>query len=119
MRVEMRLRPWNRNAVGTHFGGSLYSMVDPWYMLLLMRILGPDYVVWDQAASIRFLKPGRGTVHSAIRISDDMLEDIRRSTVSGEAYRPTYPLEILDDDGDVVASVDKELYVRRKRATAG
>jgi len=112
----MKLRWYNRNAVGTHFGGSLYSMVDPWYMLLLMRVLGRDYMVWDQAASIRFLNPGRGRVRSEIRIDDAMLDEIRHRTEGGDAYRPEFELDILDDEGDTVASVTKVVYVRQKPA---
>jgi hypothetical protein len=44
-RVELRLRPWNRNYVGTHFGGNLFAMTDPFWMLLLMHCLGRDYYV--------------------------------------------------------------------------
>ena len=60
--VEMKLRSWNSNYVGTHYGGSLYSMTDPFYMLMLIENLGRDYIVWDKAATIRFRKPGKGKV---------------------------------------------------------
>ena len=60
--VTMKLRFYNRNYVGTHFGGSLYAMIDPFYMLMLMQMLGPEYIVWDKSATIEFKKPGRGTV---------------------------------------------------------
>ncbi len=75
--VEMKLRWWNANYVGTHFGGSLAAMADPFYMLMLMANLGRDYIVWDKAATIRYRKPGRGTVHAEFRITDSQLDDIR------------------------------------------
>lgn len=115
LRVSMRLRWFNRNAVGTHFGGSLYSMVDPHLMLLLMRILGNDYVVWDKSASIQFKKPGKGRVHAVVRITDEDLEDIRRNTEEGEPFRPQFELVVLDEEGDRVAVVTKVLHVRRRR----
>lgn len=115
LRVSMRLRWFNRNAVGTHFGGSLYSMVDPHLMLLLMRILGDDYVVWDKSASIQFKKPGKGRVHAVVRITDEDLEDIRRNTEEGEPFRPQFELVVLDEEGDRVAVVTKVLHVRRRR----
>lgn len=113
-RVSMPLRWYNRNAVGTHFGGSLYSMVDPHLMLMLMGALGSDFVVWDQAASIRFKKPGKGRVHATIRLSDADLDRIRAATAGGDAFRPEFDLEIRDEDNDLVAQVHKTIYVRRK-----
>lgn len=112
--VRMPLRWYNRNAVGTHFGGSLYSMVDPHLMLLLVGALGRDYVVWDQAASIRFVKPGRGTVHARIRLTRETIGEIREQTASGDAYRPEFAFPIVDDDGATVAEVTKVIYVRAK-----
>lgn len=112
--VEMRLRFYNRNYVGTHFGGSLYSMVDPHVMLLLIQLLGRDYIVWDREATVEFIRPGRGTVRSSIEIDDAMLDDIRRHTASGERYLPEFRITIRDDEEEVVARVTKQLYVRRK-----
>lgn len=114
--VSMRLRPWNRNAVGTHFGGSLYSMVDPFYMLMLMQRLGPDYIVWDQAAHIEFVSPGRGTVRAAFRLTEAQVDAIRAEAASGLAVRPELPVEVVGEDGAVVARVRKLLYVRLKPA---
>lgn len=116
--VSMPLRFYNRNAVGTHFGGSLYAMVDPHFMLLLIGALGKDYVVWDQAAEIVFRKPGRGRVSAAVRLPEDVLERLRVETATGQAYRPQFHLDIVDDDGNVIAEVNKTVYVRRKRASS-
>lgn len=113
-RVEMKLRWWNRNAVGTHFGGSLYTMVDPHLMLLLMQRLGSEYVVWDQAATIEFRKPGRGRVTATLEITDEEVEAIRASAADGQPHRPEFEVEVLDEAGDVVAAVTKVLYVRRR-----
>lgn len=115
LHVSMKLRWFNRNAVGTHFGGSLYSMIDPHHMLLLMQLLGKGYIVWDQSAEIVFRKPGRGHVRSIVRIGDDVLDQIRRETQEGASYRPEFELSILDDDDEIVATATKVLYVRRKQ----
>ncbi|TWC41604.1 uncharacterized protein DUF4442 [Pseudomonas sp. SJZ079] len=113
-RVKMALRWYNRNFVGTQFGGSLYSMVDPFYMLLLMPLLGDEYLVWDQAASIEFVSPGRGPVFAEFRIDDALLADIRARTASGEKYLPQLSVEVRDAQGQLVAKVHKTLYVRLK-----
>ncbi len=114
--VVMRMRPWNGNAVGTHFGGSLYSMVDPFYMLMLMRILGPDYLVWDQSAHIEFVSPGQGTVHAAFRLDAARVEAIRAAAADGLAHRPEFDVAVLGEDGKIVARVHKTRYVRLKPA---
>ncbi|MGD0987027.1 MAG: DUF4442 domain-containing protein [Candidatus Sulfotelmatobacter sp.] len=75
--VEMKLRWWNANYVGTQFGGSLFAMTDAFYMLMLMANLGGDYIVWDKAASIRYRKPGKGTVRAEFRLSESQIDDIR------------------------------------------
>lgn len=116
IRVRMPLDEDNVNLVGTHFGGSLYAMVDPHLMILLIERLGPDYVVWDKSATIEFLRPGRGTVHATIRVTDDEVDAIRAATSGGEKHLSQWTLEIVDEEGAVVASVLKTLYVRRKRA---
>ena len=115
--VEMELRVWNRNYVGTHYGGSLYSMTDPFYMLMLMENLGPDYIVWDKAASIRFRRPGKGKVRAEFRLSDEQLNDIRSKLITQEKYEPTFTVEVKDKSGEVVAEVQKVLHIRRKDAT--
>lgn len=113
--VTMKLHWYNTNYVGTHFGGSLYSMVDPFYMLLLMNRLGRDYIVWDKAAYIDFISPGKGKVSAHFVLSDEMLADIREKTANGDKYLPVWPVEIRDQQGELVARVDKTLYIRRKK----
>jgi acyl-coenzyme A thioesterase PaaI-like protein len=114
VRVVMHMRWYNRNAVGTHFGGSLYAMIDPHYMLMLMKLLGRGYVVWDKAASIDFIKPGTGKLIATLKITDQMLADIKSATAHGEKYLPEYPVEIYNEAGELVAKVLKTLYIRKK-----
>lgn len=112
--VVMKLRFWNVNYVGTHYGGSLYSMADPFYMLMLLHNLGPDYIVWDKAATIRFRKPGKGTVRAQFRMTEADLADIRSKLQTQEKYEPTFRVNITDEAGDVVAEVEKLIYIRKK-----
>lgn len=116
IRVQMPLVEANANLVGTHFGGSLYAMVDPHLMILLMVRLGDDYVVWDRGASIEFLKPGLGTVHATICVTEAEVESIREATRDAGKHQPVWSIDILDEGGEVVARVAKTLYVRRRRS---
>jgi acyl-coenzyme A thioesterase PaaI-like protein len=113
--VRMGLHFWNRNYVGTQFGGSLYSMADPFFMVMLIELLGPGYVVWDKAASIRFRRPGRGTVRARFEIPRERVEEIRRAADEGDKVEPSFAVSLRDDDGQVVAEVEKLLHVRKKR----
>ena len=110
--VEMPLKPWNRNYVGTHFGGSLYAMCDPFFMLMVMENLGSGYVVWDKSATIDFLRPGRGRVCASFRITDAELDAIRDEVSrAGRAY-PRFEVLVVDDSGEAVARIGKVLSVR-------
>lgn len=113
--VSMKLRWYNRNIVGTHFGGSLYSMVDPHLMLMHMQILGKDYIVWDKAAHIDFLHPGKGKVYAHFQITDQHLEEIHEGLQKKKKVEPVYEVEVVDESGSVVAKIRKTLYVRRKK----
>jgi acyl-coenzyme A thioesterase PaaI-like protein len=115
IRVKLKLTALNRNIVGVHFGGSLYAMCDPWFMLILMRALGTEYIVWDKAASIQFLKPGRGTVTATFHIPQERIDEIRRTVDSGQKIEPTFTVDVLDMQGQAIARVEKLLYVKKKR----
>ena len=112
--VEMRMRAWNRNIVGSHFGGSLFAMTDPFYMLMLIENLGREYVVWDKAASIRYRKPGKGTMRAEFRLSLERVEEIRAAIEAGERCEPKFVIEVKDEDGDVVAEVERMLYCAKR-----
>jgi hypothetical protein len=114
--VEMKLSFWNANYVGTHFGGSLFAMTDPFYMLMLMANLGRDYIVWDKAATIRYRKPGRGTVRAEFRLSDTQIDDIRAKLKTLPKYEPVFLVEVKDEAGVVIAEVEKVLHIRKKAA---
>ena len=112
--ARMPLRFYNRNYFGSHFGGSLYSMVDPIFALMLANRLGAGYTVWDQAASIEFVKAGRGTVTASFDLGDERLADVLRATAEGGKYTPVWQVDVLDEAGDLVARITKTLYVRRR-----
>jgi len=113
--VQMKLRWYNRNMVGTHFGGSLYAMCDPHYMFIVMMNLGGDYIVWDKSAKIDFVRPGKGTVSATFEIPMERILEIKKEI--DEIGKKTYwfQTKVTDDDGTLVAVVDKEIYVRKKK----
>lgn len=117
IQVEMKMRFYNRNYMGTHFGGSLYAMTDPFYALMIIQILGHDYVVWDKAATIEFVSPGKGKVIADFRVTDEMTADIQAHTGNGEKYLPKMTVDVRDQTDRLVARIHKTLYIRKKADT--
>jgi acyl-coenzyme A thioesterase PaaI-like protein len=115
VRVELRAKLLNRNFVGTHFGGSLFAMTDPFHMLMLLHQLGDDYVVWDQASEIEFLQPGRGTVSAEIKIGPAELAALRAEASGGDRVLRDFEAEIRNAQNELVARVRKRVYVRLKK----
>ena len=113
--VQMKMRFWNRNYVGTHFGGSLYSMCDPWYMFILLEHLGKECVIWDKGAEIDFVSPGKGTMTATFEIDHQTIEQLREQAQDNQKHLPVFHTSVFDEDGQVVATVKKILYVRKKR----
>ena len=114
VRVRLPLSWRTRNYVGTIFGGSLYGAVDPIFMIMLIQLLGREYIVWDKSATIRFRKPGRTTLYATFTIDEAELEAIRSATANGEPVDRVYHVDLADEQGAVHASVEKVIYVRRK-----
>ena len=119
VRVRLPLNWRTRNYVGTIFGGSLYGVVDPIYMIMLIKILGPDYVVWDKAATIRFVKPGRSTLSARFLIEEEEIATIKRLLETVPSIDRTYRVDLTDAAGLVHASVEKTIYIRGNAPPAG
>jgi acyl-coenzyme A thioesterase PaaI-like protein len=113
--VALVRRWYNRNYVGTHFGGSLYAMTDPFFALMVIHNLSSDYVVWDKSASIDYLAPGRGRVWARFELTEGDLEHISKMTEAGDKHLHLFTVDVRDADGMAVARVEKIVYVRRKR----
>jgi hypothetical protein len=112
--VSLKLRFWNKNYVGTQYGGSLYSMTDPFYMLMLINLLGKEFIVWDKGATIKFLKPGVGKVFAEFRITPGQIEEILEELKTKKKIEPILKVYVKDDAGVVIAEVDKVLYIKNK-----
>lgn len=114
IRVKVPLSWRTRNYVGTIYGGSMYGAIDPIYMLMLIKVLGHDYVVWDKAATIRFRKPGKTALYADFSLSRDEVEEIKRLAEESQSVDRIYRVDLKDKDGVVHAQIEKTLYVRKK-----
>ena len=114
VRIKIPLSWRTRNYVGTIYGGSIYGAVDPIFMLMLMRIIGDDYVVWDKAAKIRFKKPGRETLYADFLLTPDEISEIKRLAETEKSIDRVYNLELKDKNGAVHAFIEKTLYISKK-----
>lgn len=117
--VELRARWYNRNLFGTHFGGSLYSMADPFFVFIITMNLGSGYIVWDKSAAIDFLKPAKGTILGIFEVSRERLEEIRTEVDALGKNTYNFEADLVDEAGQAVARVRKEVYVRSKAADRG
>jgi acyl-coenzyme A thioesterase PaaI-like protein len=117
--VKLRRRFWNRNFVGTHFGGNLFAMTDPFWMLMLIHRLGDGYVVWDKAATIEFVAPGRGDVSARFELTPTIVEELRLAAKDGAKVLRWFDVDVKNDKDEIVARVRKQVYVRRKRERSG
>lgn len=115
VRVGLRSYPFNRNYVGSHFGGSLFAMVDPFFMLMVLRNLDHRYYVWDLSGEIEFCTPGHGRVWAELKIDQSLIDWIKTAGKTGEKLSPKLEVSIFNEKSEVVARVSKTLYVRLKR----
>jgi acyl-coenzyme A thioesterase PaaI-like protein len=113
--ISMGLNTLNKNIVGTQFGGSLYSMVDPFYMLMLMHQLGSNYVVWDKSSHIDFVAPGNSKVTARMKIPSSEVITIQELAKEGEAVFREYKVDIVDEQQKLIATVTKTLYIRLRK----
>lgn len=113
--VQMKMRFWNKNYVGTHFGGSLYSMCDPWFMFILLEHLGKECVVWDKGAEIDFVAPGTGTMYATFAIDIDAIHTLKKKAQDNQKHFPVFTAQVRNEKGELIANVTKRLYVRKKR----
>lgn len=112
--VSMKLKFWNKNYLNTQFGGSLYSMTDPFFVLMLIQKLGPEFIVWDKKASIEFLKPGKGKVFAHFELKNEKIEEIKNKLIDQRKIYPEFTVEIKDKDDQIIARVVKTLYISKK-----
>jgi acyl-coenzyme A thioesterase PaaI-like protein len=117
-RVRLKLTWYNRNYVRTHFGGALFAMADPFWMIMTMEALPHEYIVWDKAGAIDFVAPGREDVFAEFLLDDAILDELRTATAGGEKYLRWFEVDVKTARGEVVARVRKQLHVRRKQAAA-
>jgi acyl-coenzyme A thioesterase PaaI-like protein len=115
IRVRIPLSWRTRNYVGTIFGGSMFAAVDPMYMIMLMKNLGEGFVVWDKSASVRFRKPGRSDLNARFVVTQEQLDSIRDEVSPGRSAERSWEIELVDEEGNVCASVEKRIHISLKR----
>lgn len=113
-RVELKNRPWTRNINSSQFGGSIFAMTDPIYPLLIMGAMGKEYLVWDKQADIDFKTPGRGKLTAEFWLSDATVDSIKAATENGDKHFPEFIVHIKDSKQQIVAEVNRRVYVRKK-----
>lgn len=113
-RVRLKKKAITSNYVGTLFGGSLFAMTDPFYMLMIMKNLGSQYIVWDKSSEIEYVSPGKATVFAEFFVSDSDLDEIKREVENNGKYLKWFDVDIKTADGTLVAIVKKQIYVRKK-----
>lgn len=115
--VEMKLTWWNKNFARTHFGGSLYMMIDPFYALMIMQQLGPGYIVWDREATIHFRSPGRSLVRAVFEVPRETIDGHRRHLIDHDRLDVVLPIQIHDEHGTLVAEASKSIHIKRNEST--
>lgn len=114
VRIKLPLNWRTRNYVGTIFGGSLYGCVDPIYMLMLIKILGPGYIVWDKSASIQFKRPGKRALYATFEIPHKETDLILEELEKANSINRMYQVHLVDENGQVHTSVEKVIYIRKR-----
>lgn len=115
VRIKLPLNWRTKNYVGTIFGGSMYAALDPIYMVMLIKVLGRDYIIWDKQATIRFKRPGRSTLFAQFVLSDEEVAGIKSELAARPSIDRVYAIDLTDQKGAVHATVEKTLYIRRAR----
>lgn len=113
-KVIIKHRFYNLNYFGTHYGGNLFSMTDPFYILMITHRLGKEYYVWDKDAYIEYVKPGKGTLTVEFYVTDEMIADFKKHTQSGDKYLPKLDAHIFDENNDLIARLTRTIYIRKK-----
>jgi acyl-coenzyme A thioesterase PaaI-like protein len=112
--LKLPLNFWTRNYVGTIFGGSMYSAIDPVYMLQLIKILGKEYVVWDKSSTIQFKRPGTQTLYVRFLISEELIQEVKNKVLQHQETELTLPVQYVDKEGKVYVEITKTLYIANK-----
>lgn len=113
-KVSLKLGLLNRNIAGVHFGGSLFAMTDPFFMMMVSQNLGKQYIVWDRAARIEFLKPGKSDVYANFKINQNQIDALILEAATGDKVLKDFSVNVINKEGEVIASITKTLYVRKK-----
>lgn len=111
--VQLKMNFFNKGYMGTHFGGSLYSMCDPFYVYLLMKSLGSSYMVWDKRAEIEYIKRNNNSVFAKFEVSENDIETIKSQLSKQKKIDYSFTINVTDSKENTIALVKKTIYVRK------
>ena len=114
VKIQIGLNWLTKNYVGTIFGGSMFAATDPMYMIMLIKNLGDDFIVWDKGASIKFLKPGKSDLYATFVLSDADLAEVRAGLVKSRKLEKTFAVDLVDREGTIYATIERLVYIRHK-----
>jgi len=114
VRARLKTRFFNKNYFGTHYGGSLYSLCDPFFAFIFLHHLGKDFIIWDKAAKIDFIAATKDPVYAYFSISKEEIARVRKEAQKKSKVEPVYQVDITDIEGKIIARVEKTLYIRKK-----
>ncbi|MCX8514782.1 MAG: DUF4442 domain-containing protein [Burkholderiales bacterium] len=115
VRIKLKLNWQTKNYVGSIFGGSIYGSIDPIYMLQLIKILGPNYVVWDKEAAIKFIKPVRTTIYADFLLDQEIINKVKNEVQSKSKSIISLPVNFYDANNILYATISKTLYIADKK----
>ena len=117
VRIKLPLNWKTRGYNGTLFGGSLYGCVDPVYMTMLSLLLGKNYIVWDRAATIDFVKAGKSPLYGTFQLPEGEIAQIRAELKTATRIQRTYYPELSDEHGVVHARFSKTIVIKTRESS--
>ncbi|MBO6605454.1 PaaI family thioesterase [Psychroserpens sp.] len=112
--ITLKLNWKNRNYAGSIFGGSMLSATDPIYMIMLIQILGNDYVVWDKAVEATYRRPAKDQIFGKFEFSKDEISKLKEDVLTYKEVTLEKTMHLVDKNDKVVASFNKTLYIADK-----
>jgi acyl-coenzyme A thioesterase PaaI-like protein len=113
--IKLPLNWATKNYVGTIFGGSMFAAIDPIYMVMLIKILGNDYLIWDKSANIKFKRPGRETLFATFIITPVEISEIKTELETAKSIDKVFKIELKNKAGKIHCIIEKTIYISKNQ----